>query len=159
MIIRKQIGILFMLVFSLSACQKNSIYHHSEHIPSKGWALNQTLYFQDSIRADAPDTLCYEVELTHNNLYPYKNIWIYLRTKAYDGTDRLDSINWVLSKPSGTWIGDGWGSIYSLSHQLPNLVLKPSKGNRWFRIEVQHGLKDAVLGGVENLGIKLFVEK
>lgn len=143
----------------LTACQRPSVYHHSVSIPPQGWDLNGTLFFNDSLRDNVPEKLHFEVELRHNNLYPYQNLWIYLRTRTSDGTNRLDSINWTLAEPSGRWVGDGWGSLYSLTHRLPDLNLRKTYGARWFSIEVQHGLKDPTLNGVEAIGIHLFTDQ
>jgi gliding motility-associated lipoprotein GldH len=155
----KFIPILFLVGLIGTACQGNSHYHHSETIPAKGWELNQTLYFQDSLRADVPERLHFEVSIRHNNLYPYQNLWMYLRTRTSDGTNRLDSINWILAEPSGRWLGSGWGSLYNLTHRLPDLEVKKTFGTRWFSIEVQHGLRDQELPGVEDVGIHLFTDK
>jgi len=138
------------------SCRGNSHYYHSETIPSKGWDLNETLYFQDSLRDDVPEKMHFEVNLRHTNMYPYQNLWMYIRTRTSDGTNRLDSINWTLSEPSGRWLGSGWGSLYSLSQRLPDLSIKKTVGTRWFSIEVQHGLQDQTLPGIEDVGIHLF---
>jgi len=144
------IGVVFL------SCQGNSNYHHSETIPAKGWDLNETLYFQDSLRDDVPEHIHFEVNIRHSNLYPYQNLWMYIRTKTSDNTNRLDSINWRLSEPSGRWIGSGWGSLYSLSQRLPDLDIKKTFGARWFSIEIQHGLQDETLPGIQDVGIHLF---
>jgi gliding motility-associated lipoprotein GldH len=159
MTFRKSILVFVLPGLIFVSCQRNSHYHHSQLIPSKGWDRNQTLYFQDSLRDDVPEILHFEVELRHNNLYSYQNIWIYLRTKTSDGTNRLDSIDWRLSEPSGRWIGSGWGSLYSLKHRLPDLSVHKTFATRWFSIEVQHGLKDETLPGIDGVGIHLFSDK
>ncbi len=148
---------LFGLV--LLSCQGNNHYHHSETIPAKGWELNETLYFQDSVRDDVPESMHFEVSIRHTNLYPYQNLWMYVRTKASDGTNRLDSINWILSEPSGRWLGSGWGSLYSMTKSLPDLNIKKTFGTRWFSIEIQHGLQDQMLPGIEDVGVHLFTDK
>jgi gliding motility-associated lipoprotein GldH len=150
---------LCLISVTFLSCQVNSHYNHSETIPAKGWDLNETLYFQDSIRDDVPEKICFEVNIRHSNLFPYQNLWLFIRTRTSDGTNRLDSINWKLSEPSGRWIGSGWGSIYSLTQRLPDLDVKKTFGTRWFSIEVQHGLKDETLPGIEDVGIHLFSEK
>lgn len=147
------IGVVFL------SCQGNSHYHHSESIPAKGWDLNETLYFKDSLRDDVPDNMHFEVNIRHSNLYPYQNLWLYIRTRTSDGTNRLDSINWTLSEPSGRWLGTGWGSLYNLTQRLPDLNIRKTFGTRWFSIEVQHGLQDETLPGIEDIGIHLFSDK
>jgi len=150
---------LCLIGLAFLSCQGNSHYHHSETIPAKGWDLNETLYFQDSLRDDVPEKMHFEVTIRHSNLYPYQNLWMYIRTKTSNGTNRLDSINWILSEPSGRWLGSGWGSLYSLTHRLPDLDISKTFGTRWFSIEVQHGLQDETLPGIEDVGIHLFTGK
>lgn len=150
---------LCLIGLVLVSCQKDSYYHHSETIPAKGWDLNQTLYFQDSLRENVPERMHFEVSIRHTNMYPYQNLWMYIRTKASDGTNRLDSINWTLSEPSGRWLGSGWGSLYSLTQRLPDLDIKKSFGTRWFSVEIQHGLQDLTLPGIEDVGIHLYTDK
>jgi gliding motility-associated lipoprotein GldH len=148
-------GIVYLLI--LAACNNsNDLYHHAEVISSKGWDRNQTLYFQDSLSWNAPETFHFEIELRHTNLFPYQNLWLYIRTTCSDNTNRLDSINWSLAEPSGRWIGAGWGSLYDLSQQLPDLTIQKTIEKRWFRIEIQHGLKDQTLNGIEDIGVHLY---
>jgi len=156
---RTFLPVLCLIAVVFLSCRENSHYHHSEAIPAKGWDLNETLYFQDSLRDDVPEVMHFEVNIRHSNLYPYQNLWLYIRTKASDNTNRLDSINWTFSEPSGRWIGSGWGSLYSLTHRLPDLSIKKTFGTRWFSIEVQHGLRDETLPGIQDVGIHLFTEK
>jgi gliding motility-associated lipoprotein GldH len=156
---RKIVLSALAFVLLLTACNNsNECYHHAEVISPKGWDQNQTLYFQDSLASDAPETLCFEIDLRHTNLFPYQNIWLYIRTKSSDNTNRLDSINWSLAEPSGRWIGSGWGSLYTLTHRLPDLTIHQTIGKRWFSIEIQHGLKDQTLNGIEDVGVHLFHE-
>lgn len=141
------------------ACQRDSQYHKSESIPVSGWEMNQTLYFQDSLKQDAPEQLCLSIELRHNNLYPYQNLWLYVRTRCSNGFNRLDSINWKLSEPNGRWVGDGWGSLYHLTYKLQDINIPKSNNARWFVVEIQHGLNDPVLKGIESIGVHVFTNK
>ena len=36
------------------------------------------------------------------------------------------------------------------------LLIKKSAQKRWFQIKIEHGLRDKVLVGIENIGIRLF---
>ena len=153
---RHFLPVLCLICVVFLSCRGNSHYYHSETIPAKGWDLNETLYFQDSLRDDVAEKMHFEVNLRHTNMYPYQNLWMYIRTRTSDGTNRLDSINWTLSEPSGRWLGSGWGSLYSLSQRLPDLSIKKTFGTRWFSIEVQHGLQDQTLPGIDDVGIHLF---
>lgn len=153
--IRKIIVFLAVLLFIFS-CQKRSAYDKAETLPDSKWALNQTISFRDTLTANDPENMHFEVNIRHTNIYPYQNIWLYIQTRCSDGTTRTDSIDWKLSEPNGRWLGTGWGSLYSISYQLPDLCIKKTNQKRWFSIEIQHGLRDDFVPGIENVGIRLY---
>ena len=153
--IQKIIPIIATLLL-LTSCQKKSYYQHAETIPESSWNLGHKIVFRDSLTMLDPENLHLEVQLRHTNLYPYQNLWLYIQTKCSDGTTRMDSIDWKLSEPNGKWLGTGWGSLYNISYRLPDLKIKKTTKNRWFSIEIQHGLRDETVKGIENLGVRLY---
>jgi len=153
--IRKVI-LFFFTTFILTSCQNNSYYYQSQTVSDLGWSINQTLTFKDSIPSSAPEIMHFEINLRHTNLYPYQNIWLYIRTKCSDGATRMDSVNLKLSEPNGRWIGTGWGSLYNISYPLADLRIKKTTSKRWFKIDIQHGLRDNQLPGIEDIGIRLY---
>ena len=68
----------------------------------------------------------------------------------------MDSVNLKLSEPNGRWIGTGWGSLYNISYPLADLRIKKTTSKRWFKIDIQHGLRDNQLPGIEDIGIRLY---
>lgn len=153
--IQKIIPIL-ILTLSFCSCQNRSSYQQTEPLPASGWKLGRVLSFEDSLSSEAPETLQFEVNLRHSNLYPYQNVWLYIQTRCSDGTTRVDSVDWKLSEPNGRWLGAGWGSLYTVSYKLPDLKIKKTVEKRWFSIKIQHGLRDENVQGIENIGIRLF---
>jgi gliding motility-associated lipoprotein GldH len=153
--IRKIIPLLLTVLF-FSSCQRKSYYHQSKTVSDLGWSINQVLGFNDSLSSDVPEVVHFEINLRHTNLYPYQNIWLYVHTKSSDGTTRMDSINLKLIEPNGRWLGSGWGSLYDISYRLPDLTIKKTNPKRWFKIDIQHGLRDNQLPGVEDIGIRLY---
>jgi len=148
---------LFMLVLIYCSCQKNSYYQNVKPISQSGWKVDQKVYFRDTLMPSDPEHFHLEIELRHNTLYPYQNIWLYIETKCSDGTARTDSINWTLAEPNGKWLGTGWGSLYNSSYRLPDIKVRKTAGKRrWFSIDIQHGMKDKILNGIENVGIKIY---
>ncbi|MDD4921501.1 MAG: gliding motility lipoprotein GldH [Bacteroidales bacterium] len=150
---------LFIIALLYCSCQNHSIYQNAETLPSSGWPLNQVLYFNDSLPSSAPETMHFEINIRHNNLYPYQNIWLYIETENSEGAVHTDSINWKLSEANGKWLGKGWGSLYNLSYQLPDLKIKKTGSKRWFEIRIEHGLSDKVLMGIEDIGIRLYCDQ
>jgi len=152
----REIILLLSTVLLFGSCQNDSYYHQSQAVPDFGWSINHIISFEDSITSDAPEVMHYEINLRHNNLYPYQNLWLYIHTETSDGATRIDSVNLRLSEPNGHWLGTGWGSLYNISYRLPDLRVKKTIPRRWFKIDIQHGLRDNQLPGVEDVGICLF---
>jgi len=146
----------FIVTLLISACQKTSSYQNAEELPASGWVLGKSINFRDSLTDADPENLHYAIELRHSNIYPYQNIWLYIQTKCSDGTTRMDSIDCKLSEPNGRWLGTGWGSLYNISFQLPDLKIKKTSKKRWFSIQIQHGLRDETIKGIENIGVRLY---
>jgi gliding motility-associated lipoprotein GldH len=152
---KSKLPLFIMLVILLTSCINSGQYHHSQSIPSNGWNIGNTLHFEDSISNDLTENLKFEVDLRHNTSYPYSNLWLYIRTSTSDGNVRMDTVNWVLANTSGHWLGTGWGSLYSLNYRLRDLTIRKGATKRWFKIDIRHGLRDDVIKGVENIGVKI----
>lgn len=148
---------LLVGVLMCTGCQKGSIYHHSVVIPAKGWDMNKKLIFSDTLPATTPTNLHRQLTLRNNNAFPYQNVWIYIKTSTSDST-RVDSINWQLAKQDGSWLGKGWGSLYTHTYDLPDLHLTKSDTLRWFRMELMHGLRDSLLSGISDIGLRMYTE-
>ena len=147
----------FIFVLLLISCKNDNYFQKSETISQPGWALNQIISFNDSLNSNAPEKLHLEINIRHTNIYPYQNIWLFVQTKGSDGSVRKDSVNWTLSEPNGRWLGAGWGSFYDVSYQLKDIVIHKTKGKkRWFSIEIQHGLRDEHIEGIETVGVRLY---
>jgi len=145
--------ILVLLVFS--SCSKFEDYHESRVLPSGGWEISNVLKFSDSLPDNLPEKFSLELQIRHKNDYKYGNIWLYLRTETSDNTVRFDTVNWKLADYSGHWFGKGWGSLYSLTYTMPDLAISKKGDKRWFKIDIQHGLRDKELKGVESIGVRL----
>lgn len=150
-------NIFYVLIFVsvFFSCKKENFYHHSERIPSEGWEMGKSYHFEDSLKTDAPEVFKLILNLRHNPNYPYRNLWLYLRTSTSDGLVRLDTINWTIADKNGHLLGSGWGSLYSLSYILPDLAIEDKSSTRWFKIDIQNGLKDKYLKGIEDIGVRL----
>lgn len=140
-----------------TGCQKDSIYHHSVIIPSKGWDMNEILIFTDTLPVTKPTSLHRQLTLRNNNAFQYQNVWIYIKTSTSESTI-VDSINWQLAEQDGTWLGKGWGSLYTNTYDLPDLHFSKNDTLHWFRMELMHGLRDSLLSGISDIGLRVFTD-
>ncbi|HKL93243.1 MAG TPA: gliding motility lipoprotein GldH [Bacteroidales bacterium] len=150
---------LCALLFFTTACVKNSRFNASSRIHASGWAINDTLHFEDSLGAETPSQLHATLSLRNNTTYPYQNLWLYIK-KELPQSDQIqtDSIMCTLSDPLGNWTGKGWGSLFETSIQLPDIQWKPTDSVRFFRISIVHGMKDSILPGIEDIHLRLHTD-
>jgi gliding motility-associated lipoprotein GldH len=94
----------------------------------------------------------------NNNDYPYSNIRFIvdfkdLQTKKTE----TDTLNYILAKPNGEWLGTGFGDtketlfLYKVNYRFPK--------NGKYEINVKQAMRNDNLAGVEDLGVKVETAK
>jgi len=94
----------------------------------------------------------------NNNDYPYSNIRFIvdfkdLQTKKTE----TDTLNYILAKPNGEWLGTGFGDtketlfLYKVNYRFPK--------NGKYEISVKQAMRNDNLAGVEDLGVKVETAK
>lgn len=90
----------------------------------------------------------------NNNEYPYSNIRFivnFMETKT--NKKSTDTLNYVLAKPNGEWIGKGFGDTketlfqYKLNYKFPQ--------NGQYNIGIIHAMRTDSLKGIEDIGVKI----
>lgn len=94
----------------------------------------------------------------NNDSYPYSNLRFIvdfkdLRTKK----SNVDTLNYILAKPNGEWLGTGFGDtketlfLYKVNYRFPK--------NGKYEINVTQAMRNDNLPGIEDLGIKVETAK
>lgn len=142
--------LLFLSILTLSSCSKDQVLVNSL---DGVWKKDQKQVFTiDITDTESPQNIIFVVR--NNNNYPYSNIRFFSSLKA-DGVKegKIDTLNYVLAKPNGQWIGTGFGDTKETWFQYKNAYVFPKKGK--YTIEVSHAMRKDSLVGIEDLGIKL----
>lgn len=146
-------SILTMAVAAaLSACDDHTLYHSYQSIPEKGWNKSDTLLFQMPIN-DSLTVLRLSAGVRNENNYPYQDLYLFISHNLEDSTKwQTDTLEFTLSDKDGKWMGTGWGNLYQSVQPMKSAVIRHA-GN--YTIKVSHGMKDEVLDGISNIGIKI----
>lgn len=151
---RNQLKTSAVITLSLIAysCTTNTVFHKYHPIDEKGWSDNDTVYFQlpDSMATGKYKT---EIGIRHTNLYPYKDIWLSIKS---DNRDKTDTIHIYLVNDRGNWNGNGsTGGYYQYSVPITELNDHLSSDSI---IKVYHIMKDNPLSGITDVGLKIIRE-
>lgn len=104
-----------VIVLSLGACETNTAYHSYQHIPERGWAKDDTLFFPFPV-TDSVSSYQFTVEVRNYDNYPYQDLFLFInRPNTVDSTRYVtDTIKCVLAARQGNGKAQDWAHSISL---------------------------------------------
>ncbi len=94
----------------------------------------------------------------NNNEYPYSNIrFIVNFTDIQSRKKQTDTMNYILAKPNGEWLGTGFGDTKETLFQYKLNYRFPAKGK--YEIGLTQAMRNDNLPGIEDIGVKIETAK
>ncbi|AZA87776.1 gliding motility lipoprotein GldH [Chryseobacterium shandongense] len=94
----------------------------------------------------------------NNNEYPYSNIrFIVNFTDLQTKKKQTDTLNYILAKPNGEWLGTGFGDTKETLFQYKLNYKFPEKGK--YEIGLTQAMRIDPLPGIEDVGVKIETAK
>lgn len=94
----------------------------------------------------------------NNNEYPYSNIrFIVNFTEVQTKKKHTDTLNYILAKPNGEWLGTGFGDTKETLFQYKLNYRFPAKGK--YEIGLTQAMRNDILQGIEDIGVKIETAK
>lgn len=117
------------------------------------WKPQQALVFDFQIKdPGTPKNIIFVVR--NNEEYPYSNIRFFVEHDAGDAkTAKIDTVNFILAKPSGEWLGKGLGATKEIEFLYKSAFRFPKAGPYHFR--VRQAMRNNDLPGIEDISIKI----
>ncbi len=142
---------LFILI-SLMSCTADEGEIQMKPI-NNSWKVKEEQKFQLKINdAQNPKNIIFVVR--NNNDYPYSNIrFIVNFTSLKTKKTQTDTLNYILARPNGEWMGTGFGSTKEILFQYKADYKFPENGA--YEIGVIQGMRKDPLIGIEDIGIKI----
>lgn len=146
-----RIILILMVALGITACNREMVYHHYEHVPNNGWEKNDTLSFAISPMAEA-GTYHEDIELRINETYPFLGLTLRVEQTVYPRKEsRHQTLSCSLIGKSGQPKGRGI-SYYQYSFPLGDLQLEAGDS---VQIRITHNMKREIMPGVTDVGICL----
>lgn len=119
-------------------------------IPARGWIYGTPVVMPaDSMMPDVPSVIT--LTLTHNNDYPYRNLWLELRYTDTDSVTHTDTVRIELCDRFGRWYGNGFGASFQISESVAD-SRTPAPGSL---MEIRHIMRVDTLRGLEKVGLSI----
>lgn len=151
----KILAVFYVLVM-FTGCSTSS-----ENVDMKNlngnWKKNAEQKFNFKVN-DAQDPKNIIFVVRNNNDYPYSNIrFIVNFSDLKTNKKSIDTLNYILAKPNGEWIGKGFGDTKETLFQYKLDYKFPQNGN--YSIGVIHAMRTDNLKGIEDVGVKIETAK
>ncbi|SIQ14331.1 gliding motility-associated lipoprotein GldH [Chryseobacterium sp. RU37D] len=152
---RKILG-LFSLILFLS-CNSSSEGEVIMNSVDNKWNKKSEQKFNLEISdSQNPKNIIFVVR--NNNEYPYSNIrFIVSFTNLQSKKKQTDTLNYVLAKPNGEWLGTGFGDTKETLFQYKLNYRFLAKGK--YEIGVKQAMRNDNLPGIEDIGVKIETAK
>ena len=147
----KKIWILPVLWLFAVSCSNTEDIHMS---PVDGvWHKDNAKKIEFEIKdAQTPKNITFVVR--NNNDYPYNNLFLISSLKGSKKENiKTDTLNYIIAKPNGEWLGSGIGNVKEVFFQYKLHYKFPSNGK--YQVEIKHGMRKDTLQGIEDIGIKI----
>ena len=106
--------------------------------------------------AQTPKNIIFVVR--NNNDYPYSNIRFIVNFQELKSKKKtIDTLNYILAKPNGEWIGKGFGDTKETLFQYKLNYKFPQNGD--YSIGIIQAMRNDNLKGIEDIGVKIETEK
>jgi gliding motility-associated lipoprotein GldH len=145
MILKTKVALVFFSLILLS-CGNQPIF--DEYV-AVGSAWNEQKEVQFAL--DAPDTtLQYNVflQLRNNRKYPFSNIFLIVQTEAPDKTVMVDTLEYAMTKPDGTFLGSGFSDLKENKLFFREKIRFEQLGT--YQIRIRHAVRN--IGAIEGVG-------
>lgn len=143
----------FIIIACLSSCNQNEVYFSYNPVPKSGWSKDSLLTFDFNVK----DTLArYDIfiHVRHFGSYPYQNFWMFLENTDAQGVVAKDTIECYLADNFGKWLGTG-NAVKEMPVYYRQNVLLPDSGT--YQIKIGHGMRDSLLTGIKDIGVRVEV--
>ena len=143
--------VVFILFLSVISCQNENEKVLVNDINNQ-WKKNDIQTFDFDIN-DVQNQKNLMFVVRNNNDYPYSNLRLITSIEHNKKKISTDTLNFVLAKPNGEWIGRGFGDAKEIIFQYKLKYKFPQNGK--YSVKVMHAMRKNVLPGIEDIGIKI----
>ncbi len=152
---RKFLGLLSLILFL--SCNSSSEGEVMMNSVNSKWSKKSEQKFNLEISdPQNPKNIIFVVR--NNNDFPYSNIrFIVNFTDLQTRKKETDTLNYVLAKPNGEWLGTGFGDTKETFFQYKLNYKFPKKGK--YEIGIIQAMRNDILPGIEDIGVKIETAK
>ncbi len=141
-----------LLALLTLSCTRGTIFSGNHKMQEARWSMYEPADYTCAID-DTASTYDIRFSLRTSTEYPYRNIYLFVVTSFPSGTTVTDTLHAMVADGQGRWLGRGAGDLRELTIPYKSNIWFPEAGDYSFR--VIHGMRDTLLRGVYDFGMKI----
>lgn len=150
---------LFALVLVsclLASSCGTSMYDKMKPINGEAWNMKDVIKFDIDMQ-DSKTPFDFYITLRHNTDYKYSNLYLFVSTTTPKDSTKQDTLQFILADDKGSWLGNGNGSYKSYEFLTGKSYVFVDPG--LYSFEFRHAMRDTVLHGISDIGIRIVPSK
>lgn len=144
------IAIIFIII--ATSCSKKTTYEKYVDFEDGIWASEQVADFEFSVEDTTSLNNVY-INLRHSDKFKYCNLWIFVRSWAPNGSNEIDTLEYILADDRGLWLGNGVGDVKDVKLAWKKNVRFAIPGK--YHVELTQGMRSDSLSGISNIGLSI----
>lgn len=147
-------NMLMLVLFGLliTGCNQNVLMDENLAVDSEGWDYRNRAGFELVVE-DTVANHAFYLNVRQKESYRFSNLYVFLHTSFPNGTQTHDTIECILARPDGKWLGKSSGNYISNQILLNESLRFPLAGR--YRFEIEQAMREEELQGIANIGIRI----
>ena len=141
-----------LLLLLTISCFRGTYFADSVRMEDENWSMYDPGKFVCAIE-DSVSIFDITLSVRTSTDYPYRNLYLFVVTVFPSGTSVTDTLQAMLTDEKGNWLGRGAGDLREVTIPFKTNVYFPEYGE--YHFQVIHGMRDTVLRGVYDLGMRI----
>jgi gliding motility-associated lipoprotein GldH len=152
-IVKKQLFLVLFGAGAMVSCGPAPLLDELTTFEEHKWHMDSVVEVQwEAQESNVPVFMSLYVR--HLTDYPYNNLFLFRTVSTMDGIAYADTVNVRLADELGSWNGSGMSNLKTMMVPVGKSAVRFEKGER-YTLRVQHGMRDTILYGIQDLGVKL----
>ncbi len=136
-------------VICLFSCGKSEVYSDIVEYPENQMTWDKSTNFEFTLEVSQP--LVSFIHIQHNNNYPFRNIYFFTQVEYPNGNIQTDTLQYMLAKPNGEWLGDGMGASKQMYLHYPLNLTEIGD----YKVSIWQAMREDTLVGIEKLALSI----
>lgn len=152
-IVKKQSFLAVFGVWAMVSCGPPPILDELTTFNDHRWHMDSVVKVQWEPQ-DSGIPVFMSLYVRHLSDYPYNNLFLFRTISTMEGVAYADTVNVYLADDLGHWNGSGMSDLKTMMVPVGKSAVRFKKGER-YTLRVQHGMRDTVLCGIQDIGVRL----